>query len=274
MTGAAGKPVWVMSAPGADIECRVAPGCHGVALTVDQGGETLARESHADHSTAYERARHLRAEYDEAVSRMQGEPYLRGRACIARPWRLSDAAPVARHANNPAIGRNLRDGFPYPYTIEDARAFIEAARRLEPLCRFAIIVDGEAAGSIGFTLHPNVERVSAEIGYWLGEACWGRGITTDAVQLVTRYAIQTHQLTRVYAVPYEWNPASFRVLEKAGFVLEARLRRSAIKDGQILDQMLYAYCVAEAGKPDTVIAEPGHSRRPLPGDQLPPPSSG
>jgi len=182
----------------------------------------------------------------------QEQPWLRTPTCVLRPWRVSDAAAVAAHANNPAIGRNLRDGFPYPYTLEAALAFIASAVSLVPLSRFAIVVQGEAVGSIGFTLHPNVERVSAEIGYWLGESYWGRGITTDALRAVTRYAIEHHGLTRVYAVPYEWNPASFRVLEKAGFVCEGRMRRSAIKDGQIVDQLLYAFVVAEPGNPDAV----------------------
>jgi RimJ/RimL family protein N-acetyltransferase len=83
--------------------------------------------------------------------------------------------------------------------------------------------------------------VSAEIGYWLGERFWGRGIVTEALVAMTRHAIETHELTRVYAVPFAWNTASCRVLEKAGYVLEARLRRSAIKDGQIVDQLQYAF---------------------------------
>ena len=97
------------------------------------------------------------------------------------------------------------------------------------------------SGSVGFVLRTDVERVSAEIGYWLAEPFWGRGITTEALIALTKYAIGTHGLTRIYALPFAWNVASCRVLEKAGYVLEARLRRSAIKDGQITDQMQYAY---------------------------------
>jgi RimJ/RimL family protein N-acetyltransferase len=96
------------------------------------------------------------------------------------------------------------------------------------------------------TPRDDVQRVSAEIGYWLGEAYWGRGIMSEALQAVTRYAVQTHDLMRVFAVPFEWNTASFRVLEKAGYTREARLRRSAIKDGQVIDQILYAYVLTEA----------------------------
>jgi RimJ/RimL family protein N-acetyltransferase len=162
-----------------------------------------------------------------------------------RSWQLTDAESLAVHANNRKIWRNLRDAFPHPYTVADASAFLQSAMARVPESWFAIAVDDQAVGGIGFTLHHDVERVSAEIGYWLGEAFWGRGITTEALQAVTRYAVQTHQLTRVFAVPYEWNCASFRVLEKAGYRLEGRLRRSAIKDGQVIDQLLYAYVVPE-----------------------------
>ena len=158
-----------------------------------------------------------------------------------RSWREDDSESLARHADNRKIWRNLRDAFPSPYRIDDARKFIAAARAKEPETYFAIDVDGEAVGSIGFGLHEDVERVSAEIGYWLGEEFWGRGIMAEAVREVTDHAIRTFDLTRVYAVPFEWNAASFRVLEKAGFILEGRTRRSAIKDGRIIDQLIYAY---------------------------------
>jgi RimJ/RimL family protein N-acetyltransferase len=106
---------------------------------------------------------------------------------------------------------------------------------------FAIAVGGEAVGGIGYVLQHDVERVSAEVGYWIGEPLWGRGITSEALAAVTRYAIEQHQLTRLFAVPFAYNAASCRVLEKAGYVLEGRLRRSAIKDGKVVDQFQYAY---------------------------------
>jgi RimJ/RimL family protein N-acetyltransferase len=163
-----------------------------------------------------------------------------------RSWQPGDAETLAAYANNRKIWRNLRDAFPSPYTVEDARAFIHSSLAQVPESRFAIVVDGQAVGGIGFFFRDDVERVSAEVGYWLGEAFWGRGITSEALRAVTQYAVQTHQLTRVFAVPFEWNLASFRVLEKAGYTLEARLRRSAIKDGQVVDQLLYAYVLPEA----------------------------
>ena len=161
--------------------------------------------------------------------------------CAVRSWRTSDAESLLRHANNRNIWLNLRDAFPHPYTKHDARAYIRSVRDRSPETTFAIAVDDEAVGSIGFVLRTDVERVSAEIGYWLAEPFWGRGITSEALAALTRYAIDTHRLTRIYALPFAWNLASCRVLEKAGYVLEARLRRSAIKDGQVTDQMQYAF---------------------------------
>lgn len=163
--------------------------------------------------------------------------------CQVRSWRASDAESIAAHADNRRVWINLRDAFPHPYGLSDARAFIEQALAAGPETMFAIDVEEAAVGGIGFTLHGDVERVSAEIGYWLAEPFWGRGIMTEALRAVTAHAIQEHGLTRVFAVPFEWNAASFRVLEKAGYACEARLRRSAIKDGRVIDQLLYAYVV-------------------------------
>ena len=158
-----------------------------------------------------------------------------------RSWRATDLEPLVRYANNRNIWINLRDRFPYPYGHSDGRRFIRAARKMVPETFFAIAVGGEAVGGIGYVLQHDVERVSAEVGYWLGEPFWGRGITAEALTAVTRYAIEQHQLTRLFAVPFAYNTASCRVLEKAGYVLEGRLRRSAIKDGQVVDQVQYAY---------------------------------
>jgi len=166
--------------------------------------------------------------------------------CEVRSWRMADADSLTQHANNRKVWINLRDAFPHPYSMKDARAFLKGVRERTPETMFAIAVKGEAVGGIGFVLHPDVERVSAEIGYWLGEPFWGRGIATEALAAVTAYAMQTHGLTRVYAVPFAWNAASCRVLEKAGYVLEGRLRKSAIKDGKLTDQMQYACVLADS----------------------------
>ncbi len=163
-------------------------------------------------------------------------------SCAIRSWRPGDVASLAEHANNRKIWLNLRDRFPHPYTTRDARAFIKSARDMDPESLFAIAVDDVAVGGIGFVQQRDVERVSAEIGYWLGEAYWGRGIVTEALVAVTRYAIERDGLARIFALPFAHNAASCRVLEKAGYTLEGRLRRSAIKDGLIVDQLQYS-CV-------------------------------
>ena len=162
------------------------------------------------------------------------------RRCRVRSWQPEDALSLARQADNRKIWRNVRDHFPHPYTPADAEAWIATARAASPETQFAIEVDGEACGGVGLFLQRGVERRSAELGYWLGEAYWGRGLMTEIVGEFTRYAFQAYDLLRVYAVVFEWNPASCRVLEKAGYVLEGRLRRAVVKDGHVLDQFLYA----------------------------------
>ena len=159
--------------------------------------------------------------------------------CTVRPWRQGDEPALVRHANNLEIWRNLRDQFPHPYTSEDAAGWVKFASAQTPPTNFAIVVD-EPVGGIGLMLHQDVERVSAEIGYWLGESHWNKGIASAAVRAVTTYAFEQLPLTRIFAVPYAGNIAFQRVLEKAGYVREALLRRSAIKDGQVLDQVLLA----------------------------------
>jgi RimJ/RimL family protein N-acetyltransferase len=163
------------------------------------------------------------------------------RRCEVRSWLPGDVDSLVLHANNRKVALNLRDRFPSPYTRRDGREFVKMVRKSKPESLFAIAVDHAAVGGIGFVPQHDVDRVSSEVGYWLGEAYWGRGIATEALIAVTRYAIETHGLTRLFALPFAHNQASCRVLEKAGYVLEARLRKSAIKDGQIFDQLQYAF---------------------------------
>ncbi len=163
--------------------------------------------------------------------------------CVVRSYRPSDVESLAKYANNRKVWLNMRDGFPHPYSVDNAKEFIKRATTMNPETMFAICIDDNAVGGIGFMLHSDVERISAELGYWLGEPFWGKGITTEAVKAVTLHAIREHGLKRVYAVPYSWNPASAKVLEKAGYVLEGTMRKSAIKEGTVLDQLLYAYVV-------------------------------
>jgi len=160
-----------------------------------------------------------------------------------RRWRSSDLASLVRNANNRAVWINLRDRFPFPYTAREGREWIRLTAAEAPLHNFAIVVDGEAVGGIGVEPQPDVHRRSVEIGYWLGEPYWGRGIMTEAVSAVTTYAIESLNMCRVFACVFESNPASARVLEKAGFDREGRLRRSVLKAGRMLDQLMYAYVV-------------------------------
>ena len=157
-----------------------------------------------------------------------------------RSFRPDYAASLAKYANNRSVSRNLRDRFPYPYRIGDAEGFIRLASEQDPETMFAIASDAEAIGGIGLELYADVHRRSAQVGYWLGEPFWGRGIATLALEAITGYAFARFDLARVYAYVYEWNPASARVLEKAGYEYEGRLRKSITKDGQIIDQWLYA----------------------------------
>jgi RimJ/RimL family protein N-acetyltransferase len=169
--------------------------------------------------------------------------------CTLRHWHADDEEALARHANNRAVWLNLRDAFPHPYTREDARRFLGAVAKQDPRTYFCIATkEGEAIGSIGYGLREDVERFSSEIGYWLAEPHWNRGIATEVLVAVTRQAIESHRLNRVYALPYEWNASSCRVLEKAGYELEGRLRRSAFKDGRFVDQLMYAFLSEEAGR--------------------------
>ena len=165
--------------------------------------------------------------------------------CEIRSWRASDLDALVKYANNRNIWINVRDRFPHPYTRRAGQQFIRTTDRSDPETVFAIAVDGEAVGGIGFTLQGDIDRVSAEIGYWLAEPFWGRGIASEALVAVTRHAVEQHGLTRVFAVPFASNQASCRVLEKAAFVLEGRLRRSALKDGEIIDQLQYAFIAPE-----------------------------
>ena len=160
---------------------------------------------------------------------------------VVRDWRADDAEALALRANDRRVWLGLRDAFPHPYGLDDAQTFIRMAMHMSPRTFFAIEVDGRLAGGIGYVLHGDVERVGAEVGYWLAPEYWGRGIATTALRLVTRRAFTAHpELRRLYALPFATNAASARVLEKAGYQREGVLRQSAIKDGRVLDQFMYA----------------------------------
>lgn len=157
-----------------------------------------------------------------------------------RPWRQGDQEALLRHANNPNVSRYLGDQFAYPYTPELADWWIQHCESEDPKVSFAIEVDGEAAGGVGVVLKHDIDRKTANVGYWLGEAYWGRGIVAEALAAFTEYAFTAYDLARLQASVFPPNTASCRVLEKAGYVLEARLRNRLYKHGRLYDQLLYA----------------------------------
>ena len=157
-----------------------------------------------------------------------------------RSWRKDDLQALLRHANNAKIAANLRDQFPHPYTRRDGIDFLDFARSQEPECAFAIEHGDEAMGGVGFLVGRDIARMSAEMGYWLSEDFWGRGIATRAVTAMSEWAFDNYKLTRVFAMAFAHNTASIRVLEKSGFAREGVMQRSAIKNGVILDQILFA----------------------------------
>ena len=151
-----------------------------------------------------------------------------------------DAASIARCADNPRVAGVLRDLFPSPYALSDAEEFIGKINAGDPRTAFAIATADEAFGVIGFIPGQDVYRFSAEIGYWIGEEYWGRGIMTGAIEIFTAHLFENFRFHRLFAGVFSSNPASARVLEKAGFTREAILRAHVTKNGQILDEHLYS----------------------------------
>jgi RimJ/RimL family protein N-acetyltransferase len=160
---------------------------------------------------------------------------------VLRRWREDDAEALARHANNRRVSINLRDRFPHPYTVENAREWIgRCLAEPDPPPDLAIEHAGEPIGGIGLQPWTDVARFTAEVGYWLGEAFWGRGLATEALRRFTTYAFESFPFERLEAWVFATNPASGRVLEKSGYRYEATLRHAAFKDGRFLDSHVYA----------------------------------
>ena len=160
--------------------------------------------------------------------------------CVIRKFQSEDAESLARNADNPKIAGQLRDRFPHPYTLSHAREWIAQTLARNPVSSFAIATPDEVIGGIGLDLQRDAQLRTAELGYWIAESHWGRGIATHAVSCFTREAFVVFDLIRIYARVFETNPASARVLEKAGFRLEGRLRMSVVKQGRVLDETLFS----------------------------------
>jgi len=161
-------------------------------------------------------------------------------SCIIRSFAAADAVAVQRYADNRNIWINLRDIFPHPYTLENANAFMKFVAQEKLETTFAIATASEAIGCIGLRLGQDIHRKTAELGYWLGEPFWGRGIMSEAVKEFTRQAFEVFDLQRIYAEPFENNRASGRVLDKAGYICEGRLTASVFKGGKVQNSLLYA----------------------------------
>ena len=157
-----------------------------------------------------------------------------------RPWSLNDLESLVQYANNPAISKNMMDQFPHPYTMEAGKKFIEFANKDNPVHIFAIEVDGKAIGGIGLHPQDDVQRKNAELGYWLAEPYWGKGIITRAIAEMVQFGFNTYDINRIFARPFGSNKASQRVLEKAGFKLEGYFANTIIKNDEYQDELVYA----------------------------------
>jgi len=172
--------------------------------------------------------------------RGMSEIQLQGNGFIIRGWKKGDEISLQKNANNPNVSACLMDRFPSPYTMEAAMSWVDFLIDQDPVINFAITIDDEVIGGIGMEPRQDVYRKTALIGYWLSEELWGKGIMPEAVKLVTEYAFTHLDFIRLQASVYSKNPASMRVLEKAGYVKEGVMRNAVIKGGEILDEHMYA----------------------------------
>ena len=171
--------------------------------------------------------------------------------CILRKWRLSDAEDLAAALNNEKVRNNLRDGLPAPYTPDHARDYIISMLSSDENSTFAyaITIDDRAVGSIGAFRQGNIHRQTAELGYYLAEEYWGKGIMTDAIAQLCGIVFETTDILRIFAEPFSYNTGSRRALEKAGFQLEGIMKNNAVKNGKVLDMALYSLTRAQEPYP-------------------------
>jgi len=162
-----------------------------------------------------------------------------------RPWAPTDAKSLVVNANDHEVWRFLKDRFPHPYTSRDAEEWLSLQAGVSPPLEFAISLDGKAVGGIGLVPGTDVERISAEVGYWLGRGARGQGLATKALCAITAYAFDSLGLLRLFANPFGFNTASVRVLERAGYTREGILRDAAIKEGRVADYLLYAMTLSD-----------------------------
>jgi len=158
---------------------------------------------------------------------------------ILREWKRSDADALAAIANNKKIWDNVRDRLPFPYTKKDAKEWLELVKKQKIVTTFCVEVDGELAGSIGVTLRDDVYRKTAEIGYFIGEEYWGKGVATEAIKQMVNYLQKKFDIVRIYAEVFDFNKASMKALEKNGFYLECIRKKAAFKNNMIVDDCVW-----------------------------------
>jgi [ribosomal protein S5]-alanine N-acetyltransferase len=157
-----------------------------------------------------------------------------------RAWKKDDVKSLAKYANNWNIAKNMTDGFPFPYTEETARNFIEMTQEYIPNRFFAIVVNDEAVGGIGIHPQTDIQRKNAELGYWLAEEFWGNGIIYRAIFQINEYAFENFDINRIFARPFATNLASQKVLQKAGFKFECKFEKTLIKNDELIDEMFFS----------------------------------
>ena len=162
--------------------------------------------------------------------------------CKIRRWKIEDADDLSLALNNKKILDNLRDGIPFPYTPEDAKEYITTMLTTdeEMVYAFAITIEDRAVGSIGIFRQTNIHSKTAELGYYIAEPYWGKGIGTSAVKQICDYIFQNTDIIRIFAEPFAHNTGSCRILEKCGFKCEGTLRKNAVKNGAVIDMKMYS----------------------------------
>ncbi|PKL67851.1 MAG: GNAT family N-acetyltransferase [Methanobacteriales archaeon HGW-Methanobacteriales-1] len=160
--------------------------------------------------------------------------------CVLRKWQHSDLPNLVKYANNPKIANNMRDSFPNPYTMKKGEEWLKLSKRSNTTHNFAITINNEAVGGVGLEVGRDIERISAEAGYWIAEEYWGQGITAYALKGLLGYGFNNLKLERIFSTPFDHNIASRKVLEKNGFFLEGIMRNSVIKSGKIYNKALYS----------------------------------
>lgn len=159
---------------------------------------------------------------------------------ILRPWHIDDLNELVALANNKNIAQYMADVFPNPYSEEKGKAFIDFANSNPSSCIFAITINHKPVGSIGLHMQTDILRKNAEIGYWLGEEYWGKGIMQDAIKQMVDYGFANLDIVRIFARVFGNNLASQKVIEKARFKLEGKYEKTIYKNGEFLDELIYA----------------------------------